>query len=710
MKHLFTQLLFLLAAPLAFAQAPIVKDNSSSGDFSPLIPDDPSYYEQTDHLGGGDIPEGAGDIIFSEDFGNGFPTGWTLLDSSGICPWKYSFTGSTGFFAGNGPVINSTTASNGFLLCDPDSANDVVNGQPSGANYDYLSTYFITDAIPTFGYSNVRIQFQQFYRYNNDVTLRVQVSNVGPNGPFQESYNVRANNAANNTASASAEQVSVDLSSAMGNTNIYIRVGWSSRVYYWQIDDFQVVEVPDNDLSIAQNYYGNHGDSTRTQFYTEIPERQADATAITFGAAVRNAGLNTVTNSGLRVEVNNGGTNVYTGQSSGANQKDIPALSTDSFTLTQTYTPNLGVGDYEVQYIPVSDSVDAFPGNDTLVQEFTVSDNVFARDNGINGGGITWGATANTIFAIGNMFEFAANDTIVAMRINLFDNATSGNGTGVGSAINVKVWDENFNIVGSEDFHVVDTFTTPFNTYADIVFSNPVAVTPGEYVVGFEKFVGSDRVWISTFDFELDDAPPLTSFIDLGIDGTWAYIADIPMIRAITKPASCLTTTFGIVGTVEDDNAVGSVTISNITGGTGTYTFSWTGPNGFSSNQQNITGLIEKGDYTLMVTDGNFCSGSQTFTVDGLVSTGDFILPMPEVRLFPNPNDGAFELLFRNAPRDQYQLRVVNMLGQEIYTQQLVVTGTQKLDLELTDAESGVYFLNITNSDQQSSSHKLIVR
>lgn len=54
-----------------------------------------------------------------------------------------------------------------------------------------------------------------------------------------------------------------------------------------------------------------------------------------------------------------------------------------------------------------------------------------------------------------------------------------------------------------------------------------------------------------------------------------------------------------------------NLTISNITGGGGPYSFSWTGPNGFSSTQQNpsIANITSNqfGDYTVTVTSANGC-------------------------------------------------------------------------------------------------------
>lgn len=81
--------------------------------------------------------------FWEEDFANGFPAGWTTIDSSGICPWVYSTDGSwgnfrTGVTTAAAPAISSTTSANGFLLCDIDSANHFTYGQPSGTNGSFV--------------------------------------------------------------------------------------------------------------------------------------------------------------------------------------------------------------------------------------------------------------------------------------------------------------------------------------------------------------------------------------------------------------------------------------------------------------------------------------------------------------------------------------------------------------------------------------------
>jgi hypothetical protein len=55
----------------------------------------------------------------------------------------------------------------------------------------------------------------------------------------------------------------------------------------------------------------------------------------------------------------------------------------------------------------------------------------------------------------------------------------------------------------------------------------------------------------------------------------------------------------------------------SVSGGTPGYTFSWTGPNGFTSGSQNISNLIA-GTYTVVVTDANGCTKTTSVTLNYL--------------------------------------------------------------------------------------------
>ncbi len=88
-----------------------------------------------------------------------------------------------------------------------------------------------------------------------------------------------------------------------------------------------------------------------------------------------------------------------------------------------------------------------------------------------------------------------------------------------------------------------------------------------------------------------------------GTQNTFSSAVDVPVTTNLTGTVTDHT---------DDENPNGAVDIEMIS--TGDYTFSWTGPDGFSSSQQDISNLIA-GDYSLLVTDEFGCTSTWDFEV-----------------------------------------------------------------------------------------------
>jgi len=77
--------------------------------------------------------------------------------------------------------------------------------------------------------------------------------------------------------------------------------------------------------------------------------------------------------------------------------------------------------------------------------------------------------------------------------------------------------------------------------------------------------------------------------------------------KTISQPAAIAITVNNVQGTCFGSNA-GSISIT-VTGGSPGYSYSWTGPNGFTATSKNISGLAA-GAYNLTVTDSKGCTAS----------------------------------------------------------------------------------------------------
>jgi surface protein len=115
------------------------------------------------------------------------------------------------------------------------------------------------------------------------------------------------------------------------------------------------------------------------------------------------------------------------------------------------------------------------------------------------------------------------------------------------------------------------------------------------------------------------------------------------------------------------------------TGGGGNYTYTWTGPNGFNSNENSIL-APQNGLYTVIVTDGCeiWSDSFEVLTVQILEAEKS------KVQIFPNPSNGQVQIV---APSTQH-LTLYDHSGRMVFNTN-INSGYQKLDL--SSLMPGVY-------------------
>jgi hypothetical protein len=74
-----------------------------------------------------------------------------------------------------------------------------------------------------------------------------------------------------------------------------------------------------------------------------------------------------------------------------------------------------------------------------------------------------------------------------------------------------------------------------------------------------------------------------------------------------------------------------------VSGGTQPYTYLWTGPEGYTSNEAFANTVNEAGDYFLEITDANGCTTSGSITITSVHETAGMTL-----QLYPNPTATGF--------------------------------------------------------------------
>jgi hypothetical protein len=138
------------------------------------------------------------------------------------------------------------------------------------------------------------------------------------------------------------------------------------------------------------------------------------------------------------------------------------------------------------------------------------------------------------------------------------------------------------------------------------------------------------------------------------------------------------------------------------TGGTGTYTYTWSPANGLSSPSTSapiLTASVNT-SYTLMVTDAAGCIASDEIkiTVGGASATSN--IEANDISVSPNPaTDIAIVEL--SASGNAYQLTLFNFDGKHIWSGWAQsFNNPVKQEVSLNSVASGLYILYIRNGDK----------
>lgn len=679
------------------------------------IPTENSFNEDT-HVLHFSSPRGAGgasgtianqvDTIWYEDFGSGIPNGWTLSGAgSSDCPWVYSTDGSWGYFNGNNGTsgatpINSTTGSNGFMINDPDSANNTLFGQPSSTSYQYLESYITTTAISTVGYPAVRLEFEQLFRYNNSPELQVGVSTDGINFTF---FDAKGDVSANDE-SQNPNLFSVDISTIAGNApTIYLRFGWSARVYYWMIDDIRLVTPPNYDLAINQTYFNGYQDSTQLSYYTSIPEKQANEDVVLLGAAIQNLGAEISSNSKLNVSAYKDGSQIWQESSI---TKNIQPAQIDSFNAISSFSPNQGIGSYSLEFKSSSDSSDYDTTNNVLTTTFEVTGNLYSRDNDNSNQG-NWYDTPQWEMLVG--YEIHQKDTAIGVSC-YFPDLNNGYGLKVGDPLSYYIYNSNdlTTPVVSNEFYAVQA--SDVDSWVTLPMPANTTLDSGYYYVGFK--IITNEIAIATHTGLNENVSPQMVLVRTD-QPDWSYTTTLmPFVRLITRNSSlCDTTTIDVTGTVVDSSYLGSITI-DVSGGTQPYSYQWTGPNGYTTTTKDLSSITTKGIYTVVVTDASGCSADPVdFTVAGVVTVENAKQANTNFLVYPNPATDQFYIVAEEANKtEKVKVYLYDISGKVVYETTTTFGNKSALKLETHFLSKGVYFLKLSTENTILQTEKILLK
>ena len=357
---------------------------------------------------------GGGNILFSEDFSNGFDGvngngAWTATDNGNDSLWVWVSPDNAGFYqngdatgvihpAGeystNIGTLESGTPDNGWMVFDCDYYNT-----PISEGYQDTDGSLTSPMIDFSNDGSVILSWDQYFRYccYPYAPIYVDVTNDGGmtwttfdgHGSFIE---------AANTASANPLPTTLDISCvAAYSDSVQFRfsymqapeVGTAYSHYYWGIDDV-VVSSNENadDLAMVQL---TNGDIWNVWEYRVTPMEQKIAAGdggVLAGVLYRNNGTDNQDDVEVLVEVLSEEGDVLASVSeilptvySFANGLNCPANSQDTIYIATGWEPS-ATGNYILRSTLTSgSSTDSTPEDNTMSKVIVYTDDVYGHDD-----------------------------------------------------------------------------------------------------------------------------------------------------------------------------------------------------------------------------------------------------------------------------------------------------------------------------------------
>jgi hypothetical protein len=621
------------------------------------------------------IQKAFGDTIYYEDFDQlSVANNWTIVDNSGnSTPWIWAAanTAPGGQYSTNVAALNSTSAANGYMLLP----SDFYNTPTPGGGFQAMSTFFQSDPIDLRDSNNnprgaVLARWQQSLRYccSPVSELRIEASTDGVSWTSFDASGGQGGN----TIWPNGQSNEVNLSCVLGGADtayIRFRQGVATH-YYWQIDDFALVEGPGNNVEMDFTEINFHPTYPLVPQYYEVPLPNLPATI--FEGAVINGGGNVATNVDFNVDITgvsaigggvgtgvglaySGSAPVRTGTLQPRNPLtcDSTALFLDTgFVAAQffSFTPN----NYNFRFSTSSDSVNQAPAE--AFEERLISltwDSIVALERGEAffqgttgpGGYADRGAIGDALAGL-----VIIDKPVQAKGVRFWVSGARAASI-AGISISPRIWSFDQSRVIQSDVVInpldsgitgiaaqspfstfIDTCTSTcppnqpsiMDTWIDLNFLAPVTLQPGTYYFGIEQTAGTNYIWTAR---------------DRGAEERDVLWTNIMFLSGGTSPG-------------------------------------W----GF----------------------GGFVSAIRLIAdFPAIVNVDEQAAPKLDFEVYPNPNDGLFTINIANANGTTYMLNVRNMVGQTVMSEAVNVNGNLSKNMDLSSFEKGVYFVTLENGEDR---------
>ena len=131
-----------------------------------------------------------------------------------------------------------------------------------------------------------------------------------------------------------------------------------------------------------------------------------------------------------------------------------------------------------------------------------------------------------------------------------------------------------------------------------------------------------------------------------------------------------------------------------------------------SSEKNPLHNYTKSGIYTVTLIVENLC-GKDTFQreVNVLISSSEDLILAGKLLIAPNPGNGIFNLVAKSLIEGEYDLKIIDILGRNVYRKSMFVSGSDYSErIDLSYLNDGLYFLILDNGSMKINQSIVIAR
>lgn len=131
----------------------------------------------------------------------------------------------------------------------------------------------------------------------------------------------------------------------------------------------------------------------------------------------------------------------------------------------------------------------------------------------------------------------------------------------------------------------------------------------------------------------------------------------------------------------------------------GKYSYEWTGPNQFTSNNLLLLNLKESGCYKLMITDKDSgCTKDTTICIEDLTNNNDHI-KSDDITIYPNPANEQLNIDFQNFSEFESDIKITDLSGKNIFIS-FISKNERFVNVKTGHLPVGLYVLDIRSKNK----------